>query len=275
MPTPPLVYWGKYVAHDNNRDQIGMALALSQNAMKTYYRLPPAGHARPARVGAVPLHLHRHRAVQPRARSADDRRVASHGLPRGGRADAPRPARRLAARLLGRLGAELHVLARRGTQHHRAASTRRSAIAGRRPRSASCAARASARGTARIPPLPEVRWSLRNNINYPAVGRCCFALHDMAENRERFLERFWTMGKRAIAKAANEGPAAWVLRRRAETAGTAARAADAAAAPRHRDPRRGRSVLDDDELAAGEAPGEETERRRRTKRTKEPKKPSR
>jgi hypothetical protein len=33
----------------------------------------------------------------------------------------------------------------------------------------------------------------------------------MAQNRQRFLDRFWTMGKRAVAKPSNEGPAAWVL----------------------------------------------------------------
>lgn len=41
LPTPPLVYWGKYVAHDNNRDQISMSLALSQNAMKVYEMFHP------------------------------------------------------------------------------------------------------------------------------------------------------------------------------------------------------------------------------------------
>jgi hypothetical protein len=30
-PKPPLMYWGKYVAHDNNRDGMGQALALTQN----------------------------------------------------------------------------------------------------------------------------------------------------------------------------------------------------------------------------------------------------
>ena len=33
---PPLVYWGKYVAHDNNRDGLGMALQLSKIMMKTF-----------------------------------------------------------------------------------------------------------------------------------------------------------------------------------------------------------------------------------------------
>src|SRR5499427_2171315 len=39
--TPSLVYWGKYVAHDNNRDGLGMALALSRNQMKTFLEYHP------------------------------------------------------------------------------------------------------------------------------------------------------------------------------------------------------------------------------------------
>ncbi len=53
---PGLVYWGKYVAHDNNRDAMGLALALSNVMMKTP-GMAPAGLPRPARVGAVPLHI--------------------------------------------------------------------------------------------------------------------------------------------------------------------------------------------------------------------------
>ncbi|MEP6692507.1 MAG: M14 family zinc carboxypeptidase, partial [Gemmatimonadaceae bacterium] len=33
---PNLLYWGKYVAHDNNRDAMGMTLKLSQNVLNTY-----------------------------------------------------------------------------------------------------------------------------------------------------------------------------------------------------------------------------------------------
>ena len=33
---PSLLYWGKYVAHDNNRDSMGMALALTRNQMTTF-----------------------------------------------------------------------------------------------------------------------------------------------------------------------------------------------------------------------------------------------
>ena len=38
---PPLIFWGKYVAHDNNRDGLGMALALSRNQMKTFLEYHP------------------------------------------------------------------------------------------------------------------------------------------------------------------------------------------------------------------------------------------
>src|SRR5499433_1944611 len=33
---PPLLYWGKYVAHDNNRDAMGLTLKLSENILNTY-----------------------------------------------------------------------------------------------------------------------------------------------------------------------------------------------------------------------------------------------
>src|SRR5256886_2079970 len=33
---PNLIYWGHYVAHDNNRDAMGMTLKLTQNVLNTY-----------------------------------------------------------------------------------------------------------------------------------------------------------------------------------------------------------------------------------------------
>src|SRR5689334_3795512 len=33
---PPLLYWGHYVAHDNNRDAMAMTLKLSENVLNTY-----------------------------------------------------------------------------------------------------------------------------------------------------------------------------------------------------------------------------------------------
>ncbi len=41
QPQPGMTYWGKYVAHDNNRDGIGKGLALTQNVLKTFLDLHP------------------------------------------------------------------------------------------------------------------------------------------------------------------------------------------------------------------------------------------
>ena len=41
QPTPSMVYWGKYVAHDNNRDGIGKGLKLSQNVLAAFLDLHP------------------------------------------------------------------------------------------------------------------------------------------------------------------------------------------------------------------------------------------
>src|SRR5262249_16138118 len=38
---PGLVYWGKYVAHDNNRDAMGATLKLTENVLKTYQEWHP------------------------------------------------------------------------------------------------------------------------------------------------------------------------------------------------------------------------------------------
>src|SRR3989440_231634 len=36
QPPYPLIWWGHYVAHDNNRDNLGVSLALSRNMLKTF-----------------------------------------------------------------------------------------------------------------------------------------------------------------------------------------------------------------------------------------------
>jgi len=209
LPTPPLAYWGKYVAHDNNRDQIAMTLALSQNAMKAYQRFHPqvmhdlhesvpflyvstgTGPFNPALDPLMIDEWHRmgfHEVDELTRRGLPG--VWLHGFWDG-----------WAPNYLFWLGAGRNTIARfYETFGNRWPTTEKRIV-----RSAS--ERAWFRQN---PALPEVRWSLRNNVNYQQSG-VLFALHDMAQNRERFLERFWTMGKRAVAKAANEGPAAWVI----------------------------------------------------------------
>ncbi len=40
---PSLVYWGHYVAHDNNRDAIGLSLKLTRNVLNTYLHVETPG----------------------------------------------------------------------------------------------------------------------------------------------------------------------------------------------------------------------------------------
>ena len=41
QPQPGMTYWGRYVAHDNNRDGIGKGLALTQIMLKSFLDLHP------------------------------------------------------------------------------------------------------------------------------------------------------------------------------------------------------------------------------------------
>jgi hypothetical protein len=60
------------------------------------------------------------------------------------------------------------------------------------------------------PPLAKVKWSIRNNINLQQSA-VLLALSYFADNRRVFLENFYVKSKRSVAKAATEGPAAWVI----------------------------------------------------------------
>jgi hypothetical protein len=60
------------------------------------------------------------------------------------------------------------------------------------------------------PALPRVMWSLRNNNNYEQTG-LLVSLNYIASNRYQILQNFWEKSKRSIAKAKTEGPAAYVL----------------------------------------------------------------
>ena len=60
------------------------------------------------------------------------------------------------------------------------------------------------------PPLPRVKWSLRNNNNYEMTG-ILLSENYIATNRVYFLRNFYEKSKRSIIKAKTEGPAAYVL----------------------------------------------------------------
>ena len=113
----PLMYWGKYVQHDNNRDGMGQFLELTQavtqdarssgtrRSCTTCTRRRPTSTRRPA---PGPYND----ALDPIV----DQRVVDAGAERRDGDDQARRARRVDLRVLRRLGAELHVLHR--AQHN-------------------------------------------------------------------------------------------------------------------------------------------------------------
>src|SRR5215469_4628198 len=60
------------------------------------------------------------------------------------------------------------------------------------------------------PPLPKAMWSQRNNNNYEQTGLLT-SLHYFAEEKKFFLKNFYVKAKRSISKPSREGPAAYVF----------------------------------------------------------------
>src|SRR5947208_10932645 len=60
------------------------------------------------------------------------------------------------------------------------------------------------------PPQPRVKWSLRNNDNMQESA-ILLAMNFVSNNKDRFLKNFYLKSKRSVAKATNEGPAAWII----------------------------------------------------------------
>ncbi len=209
LPTPPLVYWGHYVAHDNNRDNLGLALNLSRNVMKAYFDFHPqvihdlhesipfiyiSTGTGPYNPSLDPLMIDEwHRMAYDEVNKLTERGLPgawTHGFYDG-----------WAPNYMFWIGMGHNTIGRfYETFGNRWPTTENRIIRGQ-----------STREWFRPnPPLPQVKWSLRDNINYQESA-LLFGLSDMASNREHFLEQFWTLSKRSIAKAVNEGPAAYVF----------------------------------------------------------------
>jgi hypothetical protein len=71
------------------------------------------------------------------------------------------------------------------------------------------------------PPLPSIKWGPRNNTNIQQSA-VLFSLNHVARNREMYLENYWLKNKRAIDEGLNGPVHGWLLpanqRRKADTA---------------------------------------------------------
>jgi hypothetical protein len=205
----PLIYWGKYVAHDNNRDAIGMALKLSQHVMRTALDWHPtvlldlhesvpflyiSTGTGPYNAWLDPIvvdewhQLAYHEVGELTKRGVPG--VWTHGFYDGW---APNYMFYVANghNAIGRFYETFGNLI---------ADTRERTVRGQ-------SERAWFRPN---PPLPKVKWSLRNNVNLQQSG-VLLGLKYVADHKERFLENFYLKSRRSVAKATTEGPAAYVI----------------------------------------------------------------
>ena len=209
-PAPNLVYWGKYVAHDNNRDGMSMALALSRNMMGGFLTWHPtvlhdlhesvpflytSTGMGPYNAWLDPIVVDEWQKMAYVEIEAMTKRgvpgVWTHGYYDGW---APNYMFYIAnghnsiGRFYETFGAGGADTAIRNVP---ANSTSRTWF---RPN----------------PPLPRVNWSLRNNVNLQESA-ILFAMDYTATNRKDFLSNFYLKSKRSVNKWSNEGPAAWVV----------------------------------------------------------------
>src|SRR6185295_12499303 len=206
---PPLLYWGKYVAHDNNRDGLGMALALSRNQMKTFLEYHPvvlhdlhesvpflytSTGTGPYNSWLDPLVIDEwhvlayHEIEQMTKRGVPG--VWTHGFYDGW---APNYMFYV-ANGHNSIGRFYETFGGQGAD---------TSVRNVGPQSARDWFRPN-------PPLPWVKWSIRNNINMQQSA-ILFAMNYVANQKDRFLNNFYIKSKRSVGKAANEGPYAWVV----------------------------------------------------------------
>jgi hypothetical protein len=207
---PNLVYWGKYVAHDNNRDGMSMALALSRNMMGAFLDWHPtvlhdlhesqpflytSTGMGPYNAWLDPLVIDEWQKMAYQEIEQMTKRgvpgVWTHGYYDGW---APNYMFYI-ANGHNSIGRFYETFGGGG------ADTSQRTVPGN----------ATSRTWYRPnPPLPRVNWSIRDNINLQQSG-LLFAMNYTADNKKEFLQNFYLKSKRSVAKAITEGPAAWVV----------------------------------------------------------------
>jgi hypothetical protein len=211
-PYLPLVYWGHYVGHDNNRDAMGLTLKLSTNVLDTYlgwkaqvlhdlhesvpYLYDNTVGDGPYNAWLDPLLTNEWEMIGWN-NVQEMTRFGMPGVFAHGDFDTWSPG-------------YLYFMA--GTHN---GISRLYETFGNGGTAETMLRTLSPTETSRTwyrqdPPLPRVMWSLRDNNNYEQTG-LLVSLSYFANNRRLFLQNFWEKSKRSVLKARTEGPAAYVF----------------------------------------------------------------
>jgi len=206
------VYWGHYVAHDNNRDAMALTLKLSQNVLNTYlgwkaqvlHDLHESGSFLydntigngPYNAWLDPILTNEWHPIGWNNVN-EMTRMGMPGVYAWGTFDTWSP------------GYLMFMAATHNGISRLYETFGNSGSADTEERTLT-PAETSRTWYRQNPPISRVRWSLRNNNNYEQTG-VLISLNYLANNRVYFLRNFYDKSKRSILKARVEGPAAYVF----------------------------------------------------------------
>src|SRR2546430_837018 len=208
---PSLIYWGHYVAHDNNRDAMGVTLKLTENVMNTYVQwnaqvLHDLHESVPYlydnTIGDGPYNAWIDPILADEWQMIGARNVADmtkFGMPGDfahGDFDTWSPGYLMFIAALHNGISRLYETFGNGG----ADTLQRTLEPEEYART----------WYKQNPPLPKVMWSQRDNNNYEETG-LLVSLHYFNENKRMFLTNFYLKAKRSIEKPLTEGPSAYVL----------------------------------------------------------------
>ena len=208
---PGLVYWGHYVAHDNNRDAIGLSLKLTRNVMNTYLAWKPqvlhdlhesVPYLYDNTIGDGPYNAWVDPILTDEWQMIGWNNVSEmtkFGMPgvfAHGNFDTWSPG-------------YLMFIAATHNGISRLYETFGNAGADTVERTLS-PSEYQRTWYRQNPPLPKAKWSQRNNNNYQQTALLT-SLYYFGNNSKLFLKNFYLKSKRSIDKPKQEGPAAYVL----------------------------------------------------------------
>jgi len=208
---PPLLYWGHYVAHDNNRDAMGLSLKLTRNIMNVYLNWKPqvlhdlhesVPYLYDNTIGDGPYNAWVDPILTDEWQLIGWKNVSEmtkFGMPgvfAHGTFDTWSPGYLMfvaathngISRLyetFGNGGADTLTRTLSPDEYQRTWYKQN-------------------------PPLPRAKWSQRNNNNYEQTA-LLISLDYFNKNSKLFLKNFYLKSKRSIEKPKNEGPAAYVF----------------------------------------------------------------
>jgi len=204
------MYWGKYVAHDNNRDGMGQFLALTRHINRQFLEwTPQVMHDLHESVS----YLYSSTGTGPYNESLDPITVNEWWMM--AQADVMEMTKR------GVPGVWTYGFYDGWTPnylffaaHTRNAIGRFYEVQSYGPDN-NASLRVGAQTTSREwfrpnPPLPEIKWGPRNSVNIGQSG-VLFSLDHFAKNRRMYLENYWLKNKRSVAKGRTGPTNAWVI----------------------------------------------------------------